>query len=319
MTRTWNPCIAKGPRRRYHRHVPRRTASSELACRIDAVDEAISIVIDTVVTHLGTRTCRISAAVGVGAVDQEVAVVVDPVRAVLRCTEAQRTESTVGIRTVDEQVSVVVHAVAAVLGGQNAEGACGTVGVRAVRQPIAVVVQPVVADLQRRALEWIANLGDTAHAVLLDVQTDPETAGRRPESLVRRPVAVVVESVADFDLREGGLGADDRSPGAVGSPVVAATGQAGRTRDAAAGITFVNTPVAVIVLPVADLGRREDRLNARTGSARTAVRACGADTREPRETRGPRVDCGFGRLTVARRACGRQGIVTDHPTIPVSV
>jgi hypothetical protein len=119
-----------------------------------------------------------------------------------------------------------------------------------INNSVAVVVK-TVADLRRGSLEGIAGLIDTAHAVLLNVATNTEAAGRGPKAVIDTAVAVVVKTVAD--LRRGSLegiaGLIDTTH-TVLLQVVANTEAAGRGPE-----TVIDNSVAVVVKTVADLRR----------------------------------------------------------------
>src|SRR5262249_9312173 len=85
----------------------------------------------------------------------------------------------------------------------------------------------------------------------------PETARERPERLVRRAIAVIVDPVADFGRGRARYAGRARPLDAVRHGHAAATHTAARAPQ-----SLVDGAVAVVVDAVADLGGREDGLPA---------------------------------------------------------
>src|SRR6185503_8508164 len=97
-------------------------------------------------------------------------------------------------------------------------------------------------------------------------------------ALVARPVAVVVEAVADLGRGRGVGDARLRARDAVLRAGVADAHQAGRTGRARAGIALVGGAVTVVVEPVAGLGLGRGRVAAGPGAGDAELDAhAGAD------------------------------------------
>lgn len=142
---------------------------------------------------------------------------------------------------------------------------------------IAVVIESV-AHVGAWILIAIAN--DHAHgARSRSRRTNARLSGATPEATARiaivdNTIAVIVEAVASFGCWEYRLCTND-SPGRTGGDArTAQPGQTGITSDTAAGITFVDGAVAIIIDAVANLGRRIIVAIADDGAARARRCSC---------------------------------------------
>jgi hypothetical protein len=102
-------------------------------------------------------------------------------------------------------------------------------------------------------LHGVANLGNAADTVLNRVVALPKSASGRSETFIDRSVTVIVETVANLELRQNGLLAEDRSPAAACESVHADSGDSREASCPAARVSVVDLAVAVVIEPVADL------------------------------------------------------------------
>ena len=261
------------------------------AVGIGAVCEAVTVVVEAVVADClrsGTSraktadTAGLASAVSIRTVGQPVGIVVESVgtdrfRAhASRADAADAASLTVAdrVRTVGQAVAVVVDEVRADLGRTNAERAGSAVRIRAVSEAVTVVVQAVVAHLDDCSLERITELGSPANAVLNRVVAHAQTAGGCPQTFVRLPVAVVVDPVADFNLRPlHGVANLGNAADTVVNRVVALPKSASGRPEA-----FIDRSVTVIVEAVADFRDGEHCLLTRADAYCAVIRTCRADT-----------------------------------------